>query len=72
MRYSRAFIERKIDNINKEYNVDLCLDHSSQGYKIECKGGARSLSPRGTPTQTLTWLDAFEQGLYLIERRYER
>jgi len=72
MRYNRAFVERKIERLNRDYNIDLCLDHSSQGYKIECNGGARSLSPRGSPSRMLEWLDAFEQGMYLMERRLKK
>jgi len=72
MRYNRAFVERKIDTLNKIYGVDLCLDHSSQGYKIETKGGARSLSPRGSPNEMIVWLDAFEQGLIQMEHLQKR
>ena len=67
MRYSRAYLEKAITRIQRNFGVKLELDHCSQGYKIELDG--RALSPRGAPNATLVWLEAFEEGLEVMERR---
>jgi hypothetical protein len=66
MRYNRAYVQKAIERIQKNFGVHLDLDHCSQGYKIEYKG--RGLSPRGSPNEMIVWLEAFEEGMELMRR----
>lgn len=57
MRATKSDLLRRLEMLSGMMQTSLDLDKNSEGYRVECDGGSRQLSPRMGISDTLRWID---------------